>query len=85
MFGLIPKEEKFFQMFQEMGDIIVEGAQELKEMLDDYTDPAASQKAIKDIEHRGDTPDPRHHQEAEQELHHPLRPGGYLRPGIGSG
>lgn len=54
MFGLIPKEEKFFQMFQEMGDIIVEGAQELKKMLDNYADPAASQKLIKDIEHRGD-------------------------------
>jgi len=54
MFGLIPKEEKFFQMFQEMGNIIVAGAQELKKMLDDYSDPAASQKAIKDIEHRGD-------------------------------
>src|SRR5512137_2015053 len=54
MFGLIPKEEKFFQMFQEMGGIIVEGAKELKSMLDNYTDPAASQKAIKDIEHRGD-------------------------------
>lgn len=55
MFGLIPKEEKFFQMFQEMGGIIVEGATALKEMLDHYSDPAASQKAIKDIEHRGDT------------------------------
>jgi predicted phosphate transport protein (TIGR00153 family) len=54
MFGLIPKEEKFFQMFQEMGNIIVAGAQELKKMLDDYADPAASQKTIKDIEHRGD-------------------------------
>ena len=29
MFGLIPKEEKFFQMFQEMGGIIVEGAKKL--------------------------------------------------------
>ena len=55
MFGLIPKEEKFFQMFQEMGGIIVEGAKELKDMLDHYTDPPASQKRIKDIEHRGDT------------------------------
>ncbi|HXC93693.1 MAG TPA: DUF47 family protein, partial [Geobacteraceae bacterium] len=54
MFGLIPKEEKFFQMFQEMGGIIVEGAKELKKMLDNYSDPATSQKAIKDIEHRGD-------------------------------
>ena len=54
MFGLIPKEEKFFQMFQEMGTIIVEGAKLLKQMLDDYSDPVASQRAIKDIEHRGD-------------------------------
>jgi uncharacterized protein len=54
MFGLIPKEEKFFQMFQEMGGIIVEGAKLLKEMLDDYSDPVASQRAIKDVEHRGD-------------------------------
>ena len=55
MFGLIPKEEKFFHMFQEMGGIIVEGAKELKDMLDHYADPPASQKKIKDIEHRGDT------------------------------
>ena len=54
MFGLIPKEEKFFLMFQEMGRIIVEGAKELKDMLDHYSDPPKSQKAIKDIEHRGD-------------------------------
>jgi len=54
MFGLIPKEEKFFQMFQEMGGIIVEGARLLKVMLDDYSDPVASQRAIKEVEHRGD-------------------------------
>jgi predicted phosphate transport protein (TIGR00153 family) len=54
MFGLIPKEEKFFQMFQDMGGLIVEGARLLKEMLDDYSDPVASQKAIKAVEHRGD-------------------------------
>jgi predicted phosphate transport protein (TIGR00153 family) len=55
MFGLIPKEEKFFQMFQDMGGLIVDGAKLLKEMLDDFSDPAASQKAIKEIEHRGDS------------------------------
>ncbi len=54
MFGLIPKEEKFFQLFQEMGGIIVEGARLLKEMLDDYSNPLASQQAIKEVEHRGD-------------------------------
>ncbi len=54
MFGLIPKEEKFFQMFQEMGSIITEGANQLKNMIDDYSDPLAAQKLIKDTEHRGD-------------------------------
>lgn len=54
MFGLIPKEEKFFAMFQEMGKIIVTGAERLKLMLDNYDNPAESQRAIKDIEHQGD-------------------------------
>lgn len=54
MFGLIPKEEKFFTMFQDMGVIITEGANQLKKMLDDYSDPLASQRLIKDIEHKGD-------------------------------
>jgi predicted phosphate transport protein (TIGR00153 family) len=54
MFGLIPKEEKFFQLFQEMGGLIVEGAKLLKDMMDNYSNPAASQQAIKDVEHRGD-------------------------------
>lgn len=54
MFGLIPKEEKFFEMFQEMGKIIVTGAERLKLMMDDYSNPAECQRAIKDIEHQGD-------------------------------
>lgn len=54
MFGLIPREEKFFEMFQEMGQIIVSGAERLKLMLDDYDNPPEGQKAVKDIEHQGD-------------------------------
>ncbi len=54
MFRLAPKEDKFFVMFQEMGAIITEGAEQLKAMLDDFSDPDASQKQIKDTEHRGD-------------------------------
>lgn len=54
MFGLIPKEEKFFAMFKEMAGNIIEGAQLLKEMLDNYDDPNGSQKRIKDVEHKGD-------------------------------
>ena len=54
MFGLIPKEEKFFVMFQEMAKNIVAGAVALKDMLDNFSDPHKSQRLIKDIEHNGD-------------------------------
>jgi predicted phosphate transport protein (TIGR00153 family) len=54
MFGLIPKDVKFFEMFKEMGIIITEGAELLRDMLNNFEDPVASQKRIKDVEHRGD-------------------------------
>jgi predicted phosphate transport protein (TIGR00153 family) len=54
VFGLIPKEEKFFAMFQEMGQILVSGSERLKLMLDDYTNLPEAQRAVKDIEHQGD-------------------------------
>ena len=55
MFGLIPKDEKFFELFRQMGTIIIEGAQQLHDMLAEYRDPVASQRAIKETEHRGDS------------------------------
>jgi len=55
MFGLIPKDEKFFVMFREMANNTILGAEELKNMLDNFDDPAASQRRIKDLEHKGDT------------------------------
>lgn len=54
MFGLIPKEEKFFPMFHEMTKNIVTGATILKEMLDHFHNPTSSQHKIKDLEHIGD-------------------------------
>ena len=54
MFGLIPKEEKFFDLFREMTQHIVQGAQLLKDMIDNAENPAKSQRDIKDIEHKGD-------------------------------
>jgi predicted phosphate transport protein (TIGR00153 family) len=54
MFGLIPKDVKFFEMFKEMGIIITEGAELLRDMLNNFDDPVASQRRIKDVEHRGD-------------------------------
>jgi len=55
MFGLIPKEEKFFAMFKEMAQNIIEGAVLLKDMLDHFSNPAESKQKIKEIEHRGDS------------------------------
>src|SRR5512137_1131103 len=40
MFGLIPKDEKFFVMF--------------KDMMDHFDDPQRSQKKIKDVEYKAD-------------------------------
>ena len=53
MFGLIPKDEKFFVLFKELTGTIIEGAQLLKEMLDRFENPALSQRMIKDVEHKG--------------------------------
>lgn len=55
MFGLIPKEEKFFVMFQNMAKSIVEGAVAIKDMLDHFSDPQKSKALIKEIEHNCDT------------------------------
>jgi predicted phosphate transport protein (TIGR00153 family) len=54
MFGLIPKDEKYFAMFKEMTVTIIEGANLLKDMMDHFENPAASQKKIKDVEHKCD-------------------------------
>jgi len=54
MFGLIPKDEKFFVLFKEMTTTIIEGAQLLKEMMDSFESPQLSKKKIKDVEHKAD-------------------------------
>lgn len=55
MFGLIPKEEKFFKLFKDMTENIIEGAKLLKDMLDNFDNPNESQRKIKDLEHKGDS------------------------------
>ena len=55
MFGLIPKDEKFFVMFKEMTWNIIEGAELLKDLMDNFQDPVGSPRRIKDIEHKGDS------------------------------
>jgi predicted phosphate transport protein (TIGR00153 family) len=54
MFGLIPKEEKFFVMFRDISKSITEGAVVLKSMLDNFSNPQQSKVLIKEIEHKCD-------------------------------
>lgn len=58
LLGLSPKEEKFFTMFKAMTINILEGANLLKEMLDNFDNfdnRIEYQHKIKDVEHKGDT------------------------------
>lgn len=55
MFGLIPKEEKFFVMFKNMTKNIISGAVLLKQLADDFSNnPREIYHQIKDLEHIGD-------------------------------
>jgi predicted phosphate transport protein (TIGR00153 family) len=55
MFGFTPKEDKFFKLFKQMTENIIEGAKLLKDMLDNFESPLESQRKIKDVEHMGDS------------------------------
>jgi predicted phosphate transport protein (TIGR00153 family) len=55
MFGrLLPREEKFFDLFRQAADLIVDGAKEFRAMLSDLKDIETRAKNIKNIEHRAD-------------------------------
>jgi uncharacterized protein len=53
---LIPRETKFFDMFAEIASNLVEGAQVLSDLLNnwDYQQAPAAVQKIREIEHRGD-------------------------------
>jgi uncharacterized protein len=54
MFKLIPKEEKFFEMFQAMSRNAHEGARLLKEMLCSDDEDGDIAQTLKGLEHKGD-------------------------------
>lgn len=51
---LIPKEEKFFDMFNAQAANVVEGAMALKDLLEDYTDTDQKRMKIEKLENHGD-------------------------------
>jgi len=54
MFRLMPRQEKFFDLFKEAAQNALEGARALKEMFEHYRDPQESWKKIVEFEHEGD-------------------------------
>ncbi len=54
IFGLIPKEEAFFDLFKKAAHNMIEGSRLLKDMMEDFRDPAGKAKRIKEVEHVGD-------------------------------
>ncbi len=54
MFGLIPREIAFFEMFQKAAHNMIEGSRLLKDMMEDFRNPVEQARRIKDIEHIGD-------------------------------
>jgi predicted phosphate transport protein (TIGR00153 family) len=51
----IPREEKFFDLFQESARNMVEAAQSLKEMIDSWEHVEGKVAEITELEHKGDT------------------------------
>jgi predicted phosphate transport protein (TIGR00153 family) len=51
---LVPREESFFDLFEQMAGKVCQGAEELLELLENYTDLDKRVGRILDIEHEGD-------------------------------
>jgi predicted phosphate transport protein (TIGR00153 family) len=52
--SLIPREEKFFALFEKLAGKVVEAAHLFRDLLADYQDIEAKAKAIKAVEHEAD-------------------------------
>jgi uncharacterized protein len=53
-FRLIPREEKFFELFAQSARAVLAAARTLHELFEDYTDVERKVRRLKDIEHTGD-------------------------------
>jgi len=52
--NLLPKEERFFDLFARQGDLLVDAAGKFRAMLEDYGRADSFVLEIKEIEHQGD-------------------------------
>jgi predicted phosphate transport protein (TIGR00153 family) len=53
-FRLIPREERFFDLFVEDAANVLDGARQLEAMLRSYNNPDKAAKKIRETEHKGD-------------------------------
>ena len=53
-FSFMPKDEKFFELFEEESRNIYKGAKLLKEMVDNFSEAESKAKEIFDVEYEGD-------------------------------
>ena len=54
MFSIIPRETAFFEMFRKASHNMIEGSKLLKDMMENFRNPAEQARRIKDVEHIGD-------------------------------
>ena len=54
MFSLIPREVRFYDLFEAQSDCIIKAAGLLREMVHNFSDAPAKAHAIKEVEHQGD-------------------------------
>ncbi|MDF0651289.1 MAG: DUF47 family protein [Nitrospira sp.] len=54
IFGLLPKEEAFFDLFKQAAHNVIEGSRLLKELMEDYTNVLQKIERIKEVEYVGD-------------------------------
>ncbi len=54
MVRMVPREAKFFELFEQMSSNLIQGATVLRDLLQNYTNVESSVQKIKDIEHKGD-------------------------------
>jgi predicted phosphate transport protein (TIGR00153 family) len=54
MFSLIPREVRFFDLFEQQSQHIIKAAQLLHDLVHTFSDARAKAHAIKEVEHQGD-------------------------------
>jgi predicted phosphate transport protein (TIGR00153 family) len=55
MFRILPRDQEFFVLFEKASQNILDGAELLKELLDNFDNVREKARQIEEIEHKGDT------------------------------